>query len=58
MITAALILSATLMICCGAMMAIWLLSDKPLVSVTVQVAAAPVSVQPPQVVLKARQVFQ
>ena len=55
MILASLILSATLLMCCGAMMAVWLLSDKPLVAVTVQVASAPT----PQVILRqsARQVF-
>lgn len=52
MVLASLILSATFMMCCGMFAAIWLLSDKPLVSVTVQVAAAP-----PKVILKARQVF-
>ena len=54
MILASLILSATLLMCCGAMMAVWLLSDKPLVAVTVQVA-----VPTPQVILRqsARQVF-
>jgi len=56
-ITAALILASALMICTGGILAVWLLSDKPLVAVTVQVAAAPIYVQP-QVVLRARQVFQ
>jgi len=58
MILASLILSATLMICTGGVLMVWMLSDKPLVAVTVQVAAAPISVQPPKVVLQARQVFQ
>lgn len=40
-ITASLILSATLMILFGATCMVWLLSDKPLVQVTVQVANVP-----------------
>lgn len=54
-VLAALILVAGMMICTGGTLGVWLLSDKPLVSVTVQVASAP----SPQVVLRqsARQVF-
>ena len=37
MITSMLILCATLMVLWGATMMLWLFSDKPLVSVTVQV---------------------
>ena len=56
MFEAMILLCSTLMICTSAVLAVFLLSDKPLVQVTVQVAAAPI----PQVVLRqsARQVFR
>jgi hypothetical protein len=58
MILASMILSATLMVCCGALMALWILSDKPLVAVTIQVATPPITVYPPKVELHAGQVFK
>jgi len=52
---AMVMLCSTLMICTSAVLAVFLLSDKPLVQVTVQVAAAPA----PNVILRqsAGQVF-
>ena len=56
-ITAMMVLGAFLMICTSGILGVWLLSDKPLVSVTVQVAPV-VSMPTPKVVFKAGQVFQ
>lgn len=41
LVLSTLILCSTLMICTSAVLAVFLLSGKPLMSVTVQVAAAP-----------------
>ena len=56
MIAAMLMLCATLMICTSAVLAVYLLSDKPLVQVTVQVLNSP---EPTRLILsqRARNVF-
>ena len=56
MITAMVVLCATLMALWGATMLLWLYSDKPLVAVTVQIVNTP---EPTRLILsqRARQVF-